>query len=251
VKLFGGRPVRAILTYHSIDQASTPISVSPSCFERHIAWLTRSAVRVLPLPELFRTTDAEQAVSITFDDALGSVSDIAAPILAAHGLTATVFVPTARVGLDNRWRGTGDRGIPMQRIMTWDEIAVLLERGWTIGAHTRSHPRLVECDDRELVDELAGAAEDIRTHTGQQPRTFAYPYGALNDRVCRAAGQVYDLCCTTDLRVLSDGEDRTALPRLDAYYLQTPGLLERWGSARQLRYLGFRRVLRELRQRLL
>lgn len=242
--------MRAILTYHSIDLAETPISVTPECFVRHAGWLASGAVKVLSLPELLAAPDTDDAVAITFDDALGSVFDIAAPVLASHGLTATLFVPTAHVGRDNAWRQTGDPGIPLQRIMTWDEIGVLAARGWTIGAHTRTHPRLVDCDASMLADELTGAAEDLRVHLGTRPDTFAYPYGAINPAVCQAAGQVYGASCTTELRILEGAPDRAALPRLDAYYFREPGRLESWGTSAQRRYIGFRRALRRVRQAL-
>ena len=249
VREFLGRHVRAILTYHSIDRAGTAISVTPEGFARHISWLAHSSVRVVPLAELLEAQESADAASITFDDALGSVMEIAAPILAGHGLTATLFVPTGRVGGDNRWHGTGDPGIPVQRVMTWEEIGTLAERGWTIGAHTRTHPRLNECADQRLTDELEGAAEDIRTNTGNRPRTLAYPYGANDSRVRVAAGRVYDMACTVDLRPLGRAEDRTTLPRLDAYFLHGAGAIEGWGSGVQRRYLSLRRTIRRIRRR--
>ena len=44
--------MRAILTYHSIDDSGSPISVSPAAFRRQLEWLVAERVRVVPLSEL-------------------------------------------------------------------------------------------------------------------------------------------------------------------------------------------------------
>ena len=38
--------MRAILTYHSIDESGSPISVDPDAFRRHVRWLASGRVRV-------------------------------------------------------------------------------------------------------------------------------------------------------------------------------------------------------------
>ena len=44
--------MRAILTYHSIDESGSPISISRRDFRRHIEWFASGAVQVLPLDVL-------------------------------------------------------------------------------------------------------------------------------------------------------------------------------------------------------
>ena len=65
-------------------------------FERTVRWCSRR-YRILRLSELneFLTSDStETAVLLTFDDALASTVDLAAPVLQAHGVPATIFVTT-------------------------------------------------------------------------------------------------------------------------------------------------------------
>ena len=38
--------MRAILTYHSIDDSGSPISIAPADFRRHLDWLTSGRVPV-------------------------------------------------------------------------------------------------------------------------------------------------------------------------------------------------------------
>ena len=71
----------------------------------------------------------------------------------------------------------------------------------------------------------------VERETGVKPTTFAYPYGAHDAVSAAAVRERFALACTTELRALRAVEDRALLPRLDMFYLRSPGLLERWGSA--------------------
>jgi peptidoglycan/xylan/chitin deacetylase (PgdA/CDA1 family) len=97
------RPSRglAILRYHAVcgpegyDYADPTICVTPSAFERHIAYLT-SRYRVLALPEAVRYLNAgntlpSNTVCITFDDGYADNFD-AARVLHRYGASATFYI---------------------------------------------------------------------------------------------------------------------------------------------------------------
>jgi peptidoglycan/xylan/chitin deacetylase (PgdA/CDA1 family) len=239
--------VRAILTYHSIDPSGSAISVHPEAFARQVAWLARERVRVVTLDALLTLPADAQAVAITFDDALANIASTAAPILAAQGWPATVFVPTAHVGRDNQWQAQGHHQVPALPVLDWGALEQLVAGGWTVGAHTRHHARLPSCSDGALADELGGAVADIGRHLGATPDWLAYPFGDLDRRVRDAAARWFTGACTTVLRPLGGGEDPLALPRLDAYYLSPRVCRWRWGGGRMRRYLAARRLLRDTR----
>ena len=240
--------MRAILTYHSIDSSGSPISVTPKAFRQHVEWLAVGTVRVVSVPELLALPDDVDAVAITFDDALESVASVAAPLLAAHSIPATVFVVTGHVGRDNRWNGVGDRGIPVQRVLDWGALGRLREQGFHFGAHSRTHRHLTQCSDAELADQLEGSAEDMRAATGERPVTFAYPYGAFDRRVAAAAAGSFDIACTTEFQAIRAGVERSAVPRLDAWYFTDASKLGRWGSAGFARGVKMRHLLRRIRR---
>lgn len=234
--------------YHSLDTSGSPISVSPAAFRSHMKGLVARGVAVMGIAELLAAADSQDAVAVTFDDALGSVREVAAPVLADLGLTATVFVPTAHVGADNRWRGTGDRGMPCLPILTWQHLGDLQNGGWTVGAHTRTHPALTQCSSAQIADELEGSAQDILRALGRRPQLFAYPYGRTNEHVSAAASAVFEVSVTTDMRAFVTSESRANVPRIDAYYFRANDLLAAWGSRRQRAYLGVRGAFRALKQ---
>jgi peptidoglycan/xylan/chitin deacetylase (PgdA/CDA1 family) len=105
-------------------------------------------------------------VSLTFDDGRAS-QDLARRMLAEHGLTATFYLNSGRVG-------------QRPRHLTWDEVDAIAADGHEIGGHTVNHPDLttVEPDDarREVADDRVALVA-----RGYEVTTFAYPFGAGHD----------------------------------------------------------------------
>jgi peptidoglycan/xylan/chitin deacetylase (PgdA/CDA1 family) len=240
--------VRGILTYHSIDPSGSPISVSPEAFRRHVRWLASGKVRVVPLPELLRGPTDVEAIAVTFDDAFTSFAEIAWPLLREHGIPATVFVPTGHVGKTNRWPDETYSGIPELPLLDWDALGRLADEGAMLEAHSVTHRDLRTLDDRALAEELSGAADRIAAETGRRPTILAYPYGFADPRVAAAASSAYSFACTDEFRPLGGSDDPRFIPRLDAYYFQTPGILERWASPVFGAYVTLRRLGRRMRR---
>ncbi len=223
--------MRAILTYHSIDPSGSVISMADSVFRNHVEWLGSGAVRVTGVEELLTLDPDEDAVAITFDDGFANFASTAWPVLKEHGLPATVFVVTDRAGGTNAWSDNEDPAIPELPLLDWDSLGRLAEEGVELGSHTRTHARLPGLEAERLTDEVAGAADVLEDRAGVRPAGFAYPYGALDRAAHRMVGDTYRWACTTELGELPAAAEAHRLPRLDAYYYQTSGLLERWGSA--------------------
>ncbi len=234
--------MRAILTWHSIDGSGSPISVTPEAFRRQVEWLASGRVRVLPLDEIASETGEDDAVALTFDDGFRNFATDAAPVLLARGLPVTLFAVTDHVGRTNAWGGRPDPAVPELPLLDWDELGRLAGQGVAIESHSRRHPRLPSLDEAALTDELGASADRIAVELGRRPRWLAYPFGAQNAAVRAAAGRHYAGAVTTEYRPLGPGVDRYATPRLDAWYFQAPGALDRWSRP------GFRRALWVRRQ---
>lgn len=239
--------MRAILTYHSIDSSGSPISMDEESFRRHVRWLAASGVQVTTPEELLRLPASTEAVALTFDDGFTNFAEIAWPLLRAHGLPVTLFVVTDFVGRSNDWWHSLRLRIPHLPLLDWPALARLAEEGVMLGSHTRSHPDLTRLPPLALAEEVGGAAERIEVETGRAPAGFAYPYGLLDPTARAAVCEVYRWACTTELRVLAPREDPWLLPRVDAYYLRSPGQLEAWGTRRFRRYLWLRAGARRVR----
>lgn len=223
--------MRAILTYHSIDESGSPISVGREAFRAHVRWLASGSVKVLPLADLVAAGDDADAVAITFDDGFQNFADEAAAQLREAGLPSTVFVVPEHVGGENDWGGHHVPGIPVLPLMSWATLGAMAAQGVSLGAHTRRHRDLTQVRGASLEDEVAGCVERMAAELGPRPTTFAYPYGAVDDSAATVVRDVFAHACTTELRALRSDDDRARLPRLDMFYFREPGQLEAWGSA--------------------
>ena len=239
--------MRAILTYHSIDDSGSAISVHPDAFRRHVDWLTSGRVKATTLDDLVTLPSASDAVAITFDDGFENFEEHGRHLL-DRGVPVTVFVVSDRVGKTNAWGDTASPGIPVLPLLDWPALRRLRERGLDLGAHSRTHVDLTGLAQGPLEDEIRGSADAIFKETGVRPTVFAYPYGHVDDSAAAVVADAFEFGCTTDFQVLRDGAKSERLPRLDMYYMQRPGRIEGWGTPAFARFVAVRHKLRQVKQ---
>jgi peptidoglycan/xylan/chitin deacetylase (PgdA/CDA1 family) len=239
--------MRAILTYHSIDDSGSVISIDRATFRRHVEWLAGSGIEMVGLDRVLQGGPSGDAVAITFDDGFTNFATEAWPVLRDHGMIATLFVPTDHAGETNVWEDPKRSVIPRLPLLEWAAIAELAEAGVEIGSHSRTHPDLRRLSEGRRADEVIASADRIAAETGRRPTSFAYPYGRVDDRVRNLVATCYRVAVTTELRWVAPDDDPHRLPRLDGYYLRRPGRLERLGTPSLERYLTVRRGLRAAR----
>lgn len=185
-----------VLCYHGVSETwPAATTVTPGRLADQLEWLVGKGYRGATLADALTAPGEGRTVVVTFDDAHRSVLALAEPILSELRLPATVFAPTDYVeraapmawdGYD-RWAdgAHADELAPM----SWDELGGLVERGWEVGSHTRSHPRLTSVDDEQLAREMVGSRDDCERRLGVACRSLAYPYSDFDDRVVRAAAE--------------------------------------------------------------
>ena len=239
--------MRAILTFHSIDDSGSVLSYPPKTFRKLLDALERCDIPILDLDTLLRP-DTPCGVALTFDDGIRTVFTEALPILRSHSAPAHLFLTTGVVGVTNRWPSQPPAA-PVFEMLRWSEIEALQSAGMRIEAHTVSHPDLRQLSGTELRDECESADETIASRLGVRPRYFAYPYGHSDARVRAFTRDRYAGSFTTDLRMLQREEDKAALPRLDAYYLRREAVFGDLRSLQSRAFLGLRGAIRLLRNR--
>ncbi len=180
-----------ILTYHSIDDSGSVVSIRPDVFRRQAEWLATGEVRVVPLDDICRVPPEADAVALTFDDGFENFASMAWPELRKRNLPATLFVVPDHVGRTNAWAGANGRKIPELSLLDWEDLGRLAEEGVRLGSHTLTHADLSRLDASRLDDEIAGSAERIRRETGADPGAFAYPFGRFSPAAVDAVRQVY------------------------------------------------------------
>jgi peptidoglycan/xylan/chitin deacetylase (PgdA/CDA1 family) len=139
-----------------------------------------------------------RVVAITFDDGYVDTLEHALPILQKNGFSATCYVISQRTGQYNEW----DEAYLNTRkfLMSDEQIRAWRAAGMEVGAHSRTHPHLIDCTDAELQNEIAGSKADLEALTGSAITQFCYPYGDLNERVVSAVRQAGFEAATTTQR---------------------------------------------------
>jgi peptidoglycan/xylan/chitin deacetylase (PgdA/CDA1 family) len=211
----------AVLAYHSIAASPTrsfaAFTVDPALFDEHLAALCEDGLEAIPFCEVPATLAAgRDAVAISIDDGFADAGQNAAPALLAHGLPATLFVPSGYVGGSSRWLRGEDGERPM---LSWPALSDLAKLGFEIGSHGRLH-LAADINPSGLVRRDARASRlELENRLGREVRSFAYPFGyhAASSR-CAVREAGFALACAVgDLAARAD-DDRWALPRL-----QVPG----------------------------
>lgn len=171
------RPGLRILMYHAIG---TPIegdvrglyNMPFEQFEKQMRYLAQHyKEHLVPLGHTAFKGDS-LGITLTFDDGYRDNLSVAAPLLVELGIPFTVFICTGSVA---------ERKAGFLSPEDVRELAGL--PGARIGSHTISHPRLTECDDRQLSEELVGSKLYLEDLLGSKVDLLSYPHGAVNDRV--------------------------------------------------------------------
>jgi len=212
-----------VLAYHAVSGSwPADLAVSPEHLHDQLELLVRRGYRGTTFHDAVTVPSRGKTLAVTFDDAYNSVLEFANPILSSLGLPGTIFVvtdfadderPLCWPGIDHWLAGPHDSEL---RGLSWSQLARLGDAGWEIGSHTRSHPRLTQLDDDALRGELRESRAACERALRQPCRSLAYPYGDVNRRVARAAGDAgYAVAGTLPARL--DGATRLTWPRLGIY----------------------------------
>ncbi len=234
----------AILTYHSIDDSGSVISMPPATFRRHMDFLAQAGIPVVPLDQALTQPGS---VAITFDDGFANLIDHAVPVLAEHNFPATIFLVSSYCGGQNNWPGQSYDKASILPLMSWDEAAAL-PPDITLGAHTVNHPDLTRLSAEECERELRDCQTEIEQRLGRPARWVAYPYGSSSVQVQQIASRYFDLAVGTTLNFVSAHPNVMNLPRIDTYYLRESFPIERLFTPVGSAFIGVRKLLRQLRK---
>lgn len=232
-----GRPTAAaasrqpvpILMYHAIR---TPprgariraLWVRPREFAAQVRALRRDGYRAVTLQRAWdawrgRATLPRKPVVLSFDDGYASHVRIALPVLRRERWPAVLNLTLSEVG---ELGGDG-------------AVRRLIDAGWQIDAHTRTHPDLTVASDDQLRDEVVTARREIADRFGVAANFFCYPAGRYDARVVAAVRDAGYLGATT----VKPGFARPSAP-YELARIQVSGGIGANGLLRRLRALRSR-----------
>jgi len=239
-----------ILMYHSISSAPGPTSIPLGVFRGQMEALRACGYQSVPLSRFRSHQRGEdrlppRSVIITFDDGFQDFADQAFPVLQAQGFSATVFLPTGRLGGLEGWVGAD---VPPRRLMSWSTVEGLSREGIDFGGHSVTHTDLTTLSGDALTDEIRRSQDAIAEHLGRSVTTFAPPYGRSNARVRAEVAKWSDVSVGTELGRATLRSDPIDAPRIEMHYFRNIGLFSAYLRRRADWYLNARKAARVLRQ---
>lgn len=159
------------------DNITTPVSV----LRKFIHDLHSYGFGVCSMKNYLQKDSIERRkwVVCTFDDGYVGILDNALPILQQYGYSATVFVCTATIGIDNSWNYKDTK---VRQHLNMNQLHTLHDAGWEIASHGVTHRSMLRLTDEELIIELNESKRILETEFGVVD-TYAYPYGAYNEYI--------------------------------------------------------------------
>ena len=173
-----------ILTYHSIDDSESVISVSAQKFEKQIRYLNKKGYQTLSLSKAVDyltqgITLPRKNFIITFDDGYRNNYTEVLPILKKYNFTATIFLTTGHCGKINNWPNQHS-SIPELPMLSWEEVNEMVNYGIEFGAHTQKHANLTYVSRDLARKEIMNSKDEIEKRIEKPVKLFSYPFGAYN-----------------------------------------------------------------------
>lgn len=188
----GGTSLRVpILMYHytstppaGADAIRMDLSVTPSLFEAHLAYLRFAGYKTITLEQLVYALSQqgslpEKPVVLTFDDGYRDNYEYAFPLLRKYGYTGTFFLVTQPIDQNH------------ESYLTWDMVIEMHQAGMEFGSHSYRHSDLTGRDLDFLVYEILGSKEAIEARIGQPVRFFSYPAGRYDETTIRVVASAH------------------------------------------------------------
>jgi peptidoglycan/xylan/chitin deacetylase (PgdA/CDA1 family) len=203
-----------VLMYHNVEihphRADDPLTVSASLFEEHLAALRDSGwetglVRDIPSQ---RVGGLKKATYITFDDAFETFGSVVAPRVEASNAKATVFVPTAFLGLGAEWPFSGETASRL-KVMSLQSLRDLDPARFEIGGHGHQHFQSDLMSSTMLRSEFQLSRDILEQGLGRSIGSMAYPFGYHDRRARRIAREAgYTRACEVGLGLHPLGRGR-------------------------------------------
>jgi peptidoglycan/xylan/chitin deacetylase (PgdA/CDA1 family) len=223
-----------ILNYHTISDdpgpAIAPFAVRPAEFARHLDLLVAGGHTVLTVSAYVELLERGTALPprvavITFDDGFEDNLTVAAPMLAARGLPATVYVATGHLpGCPG-----GPAGRPLGPMLPFDYLPELEAAGVEVGAHSHSHPQLDTLPRRDARDEIRHGRDLLEGGLGHPVASFAYPHGYASAWLQREVGRAgFRSACGVRDALSHPRDNRWLLARLVMRPTTTCEQLDAW-----------------------
>jgi peptidoglycan/xylan/chitin deacetylase (PgdA/CDA1 family) len=197
------------LCYHGVTKRPTRSAADPKGlhvnhqrFAAHLDFLQRHYT-IISLADYIAARNSQRlplySAVLTFDDGFRNFLTVAAPLLAARQIPATVFLITDKAAevtshdLNLDWTPEDD-----ERHLSWADARRLKdELKFDMGSHTCSHSGLLTLSANETERELRHSYNELVTHLAVKTPTLSYPKGQYSRLLAHDARKLGYACAVT------------------------------------------------------
>lgn len=172
--------------------------------EKILFWIRKENIPFLTIEEY---VNRKPGIHITLDDGYSNNYEHGLKIFEKFEVPITIFVTTkhiqgrvefevldhvktALINFDDM-EVTEEMGNELFYGLSTSQLEKLAEHPLVeIGGHTHNHPKLTECTEQEIRNELVSSNRIIEEMTGSIPNVFAYPFGEYDETVKKVVKEV-------------------------------------------------------------
>lgn len=205
IQTLNGRSEIKVLMYHRLieHQPATAYErafcVNVDVFRKHLRMLERLGYTAITFNDYHLHRQGKlhlprKPIILTFDDGYQDTHQLAFPILQEYGMRAVIFILGDRKVKANAWDSLN--GDPAAALLTPGQILELHLRGFEIGSHSLTHPKLTEIPDEDAWEQISRSRMLLEILINAPVRSFSYPYGLMNTRLRSMVQEAgYDYAC--------------------------------------------------------
>ena len=202
-----------ILSYHSISEDPSPISLKTKIFEKQINFLKKLGYVSINFNEI--DPNKRNQIIITFDDGYKDILINALPVLKSHNFKATCFFVTNHIGKNNQWDEKKEK-FSNKHIMNNNDIKKWFDSGMSVESHSHNHFDLTKLPNIDIVKELEISKKYFKDKFGIETNVFCYPFGKVNKNVYDLTKKIYKYAVTTNRsRYNINKHNPLLIPRVD------------------------------------
>ena len=121
-----------------------------------------------------------------------------------------------------RYGVTADMTSDHVRPMSWDDARTMSGQGFTIGAHSQTHPVLTNETESRALSEIRESVAEVTAQLGAPCTSFAFPNGNFTPRLALRALETGVKTVMTTVPVWADGRHQPwRVPRLQLFGRQS------------------------------
>lgn len=180
----GGPFLRCLYCHYVFDDQTV-------AFERLLLCLQQKG-QFVDTATCLRMARGEQPIDgcyfhLSFDDGFRNNYVNAVPILRRLRIPCLFFVPSSYLGGDYDavrhycTEATDYAGVI--EMLRWSDLEQMLEDGFDIGSHTRTHARFsdISTSPERMRKEILGSKQELEHRLGYTCSTISWPYGTIDD----------------------------------------------------------------------